>query len=108
VRFEHSDVDAGFGLKSLPNSVDFVLLDPPRAGAGERIVERVAALGPRAVHYVSCDPATLARDIRSFRERGFELASIVALDLFPQTPHVECVARLVPAVTEPTRSTARS
>jgi 23S rRNA (uracil1939-C5)-methyltransferase len=106
--FECRPVEQAFELPALPHSVDCVLLDPPRTGAGARVVERIAELAPRAVHYVSCDPATLARDVRTFRAHGFELASVVALDLFPQTPHVECVVRLHPASTGPTRSTARS
>lgn len=73
---------------------DLVLLDPPRAGAGASIVAAIAALGAPAVTYVSCDPATLARDLRAFAAAGYRLASVVALDMFPQTHHVETVAKL--------------
>lgn len=71
---------------------DVVVLDPPRAGARRRVVRRVAALRPRAVVYVACDPAALARDAGYLREAGYELRSLRAFDLFPQTHHVECVA----------------
>ncbi len=79
-----------------PSRPDFALLDPPRAGAGAAVVAGIAALQPRTLTYVSCDPATLARDLRLFRGRGFEIESIVALDMFPQSYHVEVVARLRP------------
>ena len=75
--------------------IDFVLLDPPRAGAEPEAVEGIKELRPARISYVSCDPATLARDLRSFTEAGYELESIRAFDLFPQTHHVETVAHLI-------------
>ncbi|MDQ4084618.1 MAG: methyltransferase, partial [Actinomycetota bacterium] len=84
-------------LADLPvETVDVVLLDPPRVGARRRVVERVAGLGPRAVCYVACDPAALARDVAVFAERGYELTGLRAFDIFPMTHHVECVALLTP------------
>lgn len=74
-----------------------VLLDPPRAGAGREVVESVSALGPSAVVYVACDPVALARDLATFRAGGYETASVAALDLFPNSHHVEAVATLFPA-----------
>ncbi|HVF28576.1 MAG TPA: methyltransferase domain-containing protein, partial [Pyrinomonadaceae bacterium] len=74
--------------------IDFVLLDPPRAGADEGAAEGIVALHPRRVTYVSCDPATLARDLKAFLTSGYELASVVAFDMFPQTHHVETVVHL--------------
>jgi len=73
---------------------DLVLLDPPRAGADARATRLIAALGASAITYVSCDPATLARDLRAFGAAGYRLESVVALDMFPQTHHVETVAKL--------------
>jgi len=73
---------------------DFVLLDPPRTGTGAHGARLVAALGASAITYVSCDPATLARDLRTFAAAGYGLESVVALDMFPQTHHVETVAKL--------------
>ena len=78
-------------------AVDLVVLDPPRTGARRVVVEQVVARGPRAVAYVACDPAALARDVATFAELGYELRSLRALDLFPMTHHVECVALLEPA-----------
>ncbi|MGE5828524.1 MAG: class I SAM-dependent RNA methyltransferase, partial [Micromonosporaceae bacterium] len=75
--------------------VDIVVLDPPRAGAGRAVVAAITDRSPRAVVYVACDPATLARDVRSFRDRGWRLARLHGYDLFPMTHHVECVALLV-------------
>jgi 23S rRNA (uracil1939-C5)-methyltransferase len=74
---------------------DLVLLDPPRTGVGPRGAEAIAKLDAPAVTYVSCDPATLARDLQVFVALGYRLASVVALDMFPQTYHVETVAKLV-------------
>ena len=81
----------------LPTRADVVVLDPPRTGAGADVVRAVAALGARAVAYVACDPAALARDLRTFGETGYRVASLRAFDAFPMTHHVECVALLEPA-----------
>jgi tRNA/tmRNA/rRNA uracil-C5-methylase (TrmA/RlmC/RlmD family) len=75
---------------------DLVVLDPPRTGAKRDVVAAITALGPRAVAYVACDPAALARDVAFFAEQGYTLRSLRAFDLFPMTHHVECVAVLVP------------
>ena len=80
--------------RGLHGSFDLVVLDPPRAGAKRAVVEGVAALRPRAVAYVACDPASLARDVGYFGEHGYTLRSLRAFDLFPMTHHVECVALL--------------
>ncbi|UFU04798.1 class I SAM-dependent RNA methyltransferase [Ruania halotolerans] len=76
---------------------DVVVLDPPRAGAGELVVEQVLAARPQRVVYVACDPAALARDVAYAREHGYRLDALDALDLFPHTHHVETVAVLTPA-----------
>ncbi len=75
---------------------DVVVLDPPRTGAKGAVVAAVAALAPRVVVYVACDPAALARDVATFSAHGYVLDGLRAFDLFPHTQHVECVARLVP------------
>ena len=77
-----------------PGRSDVVVLDPPRTGARREVVTAVAAHSPRAVAYVACDPAALARDVSFFAEHGYGLASLRAFDLFPMTHHVECVAIL--------------
>ena len=87
------DVGAVLGGLSV-TPVDLVVLDPPREGARRTVVEAVAARGPRAVAYVACDPAALARDIAIFGEHGYALQRLRAFDLFPMTHHVECVALL--------------
>ncbi len=73
---------------------DLVVLDPPREGARRAVVEQVADRAPRAVAYVACDPAALARDLATFAEAGYSLRELRAFDLFPMTHHVECVALL--------------
>jgi 23S rRNA (uracil1939-C5)-methyltransferase len=74
--------------------IDFVLLDPPRAGAEDNAINGILALHPKRIAYVSCDPATLARDLKELTAGGYRLDSIAALDMFPQTHHVETVAHL--------------
>jgi tRNA/tmRNA/rRNA uracil-C5-methylase (TrmA/RlmC/RlmD family) len=94
------EVDAaGLGelLAELGRGPDVVVLDPPRAGAGPAVSRLLAATGARAVVYVACDPAALARDVAAFGEAGYRLAAIRGFDAFPMTAHVECVAHLVPA-----------
>jgi tRNA/tmRNA/rRNA uracil-C5-methylase (TrmA/RlmC/RlmD family) len=84
-------------LRDLPlDAADVVLLDPPRTGARRRVVDHVVALAPRAVCYVACDPAALARDVAYFAGHGYVLRRLEAFDIFPMTHHVECVALLVP------------
>ena len=98
VTLEQGDVDkvlnaaVGQGLES----VDLVVLDPPRTGAGEGVVRRIAALTPRRVAYVACDPAALARDLKTFGKLGYGISSLRAFDLFGMTHHIECVAVLEP------------
>jgi tRNA/tmRNA/rRNA uracil-C5-methylase (TrmA/RlmC/RlmD family) len=76
------------------NDIDLLLLDPPRSGASNKTMQRIIGLRAKAVSYVACDPSILARDLRKFVDAGYELDSITAIDLFPQTHHVETVARL--------------
>jgi len=74
--------------------VDLVVLDPPRAGLSRALVRALARLAPERITYVSCNPTTLARDLKWLLTDGYVLSSIVALDLFPQTFHVETVVKL--------------
>ena len=74
--------------------VDFVLLDPPRAGAESIVIKGVLDVHPARISYVSCDPATLARDLRKLIAGGYTIDSITGFDLFPQTHHVETVVLL--------------
>jgi tRNA/tmRNA/rRNA uracil-C5-methylase (TrmA/RlmC/RlmD family) len=81
-------------LPAAYRSADLVVLDPPREGAREPVVEQVVARAPRAVAYVACDPAALARDLATFARLGYGLRTLRAFDAFPMTHHVECVALL--------------
>jgi 23S rRNA (uracil1939-C5)-methyltransferase len=82
------------GERPEPPRPEVVVVDPPRAGLHPRVVARVAELAPHRIVYVSCNPATLARDLRDFAQRGYELAEVRPFDMFPHTPHIESVARL--------------
>ncbi len=75
---------------------DVVVLDPPRVGAGKAVLRDVALLGPRAVVYVACDPAALARDTAYLKELGWSLVDFRVFDAFPMTHHVECLAHFEP------------
>lgn len=79
-------------------AADLVVLDPPRTGVGAEVVAAITARSPRRIAYVSCDPATLARDLRTFAEHGYALVGLRAFDLFPHTHHVEALAVLDPAL----------
>lgn len=100
---EHAGLDAdvvpGDAARSLPDvgSADLAVIDPPRAGLDEDAVAALAACGARRVVYVSCDPATFARDTARLAERGYLLGSATPVDLFPQTYHVEVVGVFEPA-----------
>nr|NLI51275.1 class I SAM-dependent RNA methyltransferase [Propionibacterium sp.] len=91
-RFHAGSVDRV--LARLPDRVDLVVLDPPRAGAGARVLDAVLRRRPRAVAYVACDPAALGRDLGRARAQGWRVAGVRAFDLFGMTHHVECVAVL--------------
>jgi tRNA/tmRNA/rRNA uracil-C5-methylase (TrmA/RlmC/RlmD family) len=85
-------------LAELGTAPDVVVLDPPRAGAGQAVSRLLAGTGARAVVYVACDPASLARDVAAFDQAGYRLAGVRGFDAFPMTAHVECVALVVPAM----------
>lgn len=77
-------------------TADLAVLDPPRTGAGAAVVAALAAMAPRRVVYVACDPAALARDVKGFVGHGYRMAHLEAWDAFPMTQHVECIAVLEP------------
>jgi tRNA/tmRNA/rRNA uracil-C5-methylase (TrmA/RlmC/RlmD family) len=81
-------------LTELPGQPDVVVLDPPRAGAGRQVAAAVATRRPARIIHLGCDPAALARDIACYLEAGYRLLKLRALDAFPMTHHVECVAAL--------------
>jgi tRNA/tmRNA/rRNA uracil-C5-methylase (TrmA/RlmC/RlmD family) len=83
-------------LRQKPRNFDALILDPPRAGAGKTVVGQLVAAQPRAIAYVSCDPASFARDVGYFRQSGWDLAGLRAFDLYPHTHHMETVALLTP------------
>jgi 23S rRNA (uracil1939-C5)-methyltransferase len=94
VRYEAISVEAWLKYKAATVKPDVLLLDPPRAGAGVQVINRIAQLAPRQIIYVSCDPATLARDLRALLDGGYKIDSLTAFDMFPQTFHVETIAKL--------------
>jgi 23S rRNA (uracil1939-C5)-methyltransferase len=71
---------------------DVVVVDPPRAGLSAKVVRRLLETHPRRIVYVSCNPTTLAPNARQIVDAGFRLAKVRPVDMFPHTPHIECVA----------------
>jgi tRNA/tmRNA/rRNA uracil-C5-methylase (TrmA/RlmC/RlmD family) len=92
VRFVTGRVERA--LSQLPGKPDVVVLDPPRRGAGREVATAVARRGPARIVHVGCDPAALARDVAAYLGCGYRLVEVRALDTFPMTHHVECVAVL--------------
>ena len=92
VRADTATVEAF--LEKLKRAPDFVLVDPPRAGLGKPVVDRLKELRPRLLTIVACDPATLARDLAALVAGGYQMQKITMVDLFPQTFHLETVVRL--------------
>lgn len=91
---------AGDARKVLPEVLathgapDVIVLDPPRAGAGGKVMRRIARAAPRRIVYVSCNPTTLARDLTELKPFGYQVTTVQPIDLFPQTYHVETIVTL--------------
>lgn len=77
------------------NSADVLVVDPPRKGCDEAFLRTIIEMKPKKVVYVSCNPATLARDLRILEDGGYKTIEVQPVDMFPQTTHVECVSQLV-------------
>lgn len=92
--FQAGDAAAIFAGLTFPAAETAVIIDPPRKGCDEAFLRQLFAFGPRTVVYVSCDPATQMRDLRSFLAAGYALSAVQPFDLFPQTRHLECVITL--------------
>ena len=75
------------------NGIDVVVVDPPRSGLNPKIIEYLLNLKSKKIIYVSCDPMTLARDLKSLQD-GYDVKEVSLVDMFPNTYHVECVAAL--------------
>ena len=73
---------------------DVLIVDPPRSGLSQKIVRRIIEAGPRKILYVSCNPTTLAPNAAQLVEAGYALRQVQPVDMFPHTPHIECVAML--------------
>jgi len=92
-RFEVADINL-IRLKSLPFKCNRLLLNPPRSGCGSQTIQQILTIKPKIIVYVSCNPATLARDLRLLCKGGYHLERVQPLDMFPQTCHIETVVKL--------------
>lgn len=89
--------DAGEFMEAMAEKdehVDVLFMDPPRAGSDEKFLSSAAKLSPETIVYISCNPETLARDLKSLRKKGYEVKKIQPVDMFPWTEHTECVVKL--------------
>jgi 23S rRNA (uracil1939-C5)-methyltransferase len=82
-------------LHTTAGSPDLLVVDPPRAGLSQKVVRRIIEASPAQIVYVSCNPTTLAPNAAQLNEAGYTLTRVRPVDMFPQTPHIECVAQLV-------------
>ncbi|HZA88887.1 MAG TPA: 23S rRNA (uracil(1939)-C(5))-methyltransferase RlmD, partial [Solirubrobacterales bacterium] len=99
--------DARLGIRPLLERAgrpDVVLVDPPRAGLSKKVVQRLVECDAPRIVYVSCNPTTLAPNAAQLAESGYRLRRVRAVDMFPQTPHIECVALLERPATRPNRT----
>ena len=88
------NLDAGEFLAAFDETPDLVVADPPRAGLGPAVTRQLIRLRPKRIHLVSCDPATLGRDLKALLAGGYALESLTLIDLFPQTAKLETIAVL--------------
>ena len=86
--------DAADGIENYLKNQDLVIVDPPRKGLNKKIIHEIDNSGIENIVYVSCNPATLARDIKIFDELGYSVDYVRPFDMFPHTTHVECVCAL--------------
>jgi tRNA/tmRNA/rRNA uracil-C5-methylase (TrmA/RlmC/RlmD family) len=96
VKFIQGDVEKILARRHLlpEGEIDVIILDPPRAGCSKMILESIASMQPRKIIYVSCNPATQARDIKFLCENGYNLLRLLPFDMFPQTQHIEVLGLL--------------
>jgi 23S rRNA (uracil1939-C5)-methyltransferase len=93
--FENVELYEGLAERTLPAldvTPDIVLVDPPRAGVGKAALDAIVRMAPEKILYVSCDPATLARDAGRLIRSGYGLARVTPFDMFPQTYHIESIS----------------
>jgi len=92
-KFIHGDIKKVLQEKFLPpgNKIDLIVLDPPRIGCEKTMLKAMVALQPQKIIYTSCNPATQARDVKYLNDCGYDLQSLLPLDMFPQTEHIEVI-----------------
>ncbi len=99
-KIDNTEFIVGEAEKVIPKLIsegvraDVVVVDPPRKGCDKSLLEAISSMEPKTIVYVSCDPGTLARDLGILDELGYKTLEIQPVDMFPQTAHVECVARI--------------
>ncbi len=92
VKFIADDVFKG--VEKLQDKPDLIMIDPPRDGIHPKSIDKIIDFGPQEYVYISCNPVTLVRDLKIFKERGYEIKRVKCMDMFPRTHHVETVTLL--------------
>jgi 23S rRNA (uracil1939-C5)-methyltransferase len=87
-------MELGMIEKVFPRRADVVILDPPRGGCSEKALKLVVKANPRRIIYVSCNPETMAKDLKELTRNNYKVELVQPVDMFPQTNHVEAVAKL--------------
>ena len=96
IRFYQADAgEFMVAMAERGESMDVVFMDPPRAGSDEAFLQSVARLAPKKIVYISCNPETLARDLKYLTRKKYEVSKICPVDMFPFTEHVECIVSMV-------------
>ena len=88
--------DVAKWLNSNSETFDVIILDPPRTGAGQEVITKIAKKASRVIVYVACDPAALGRDTGYLKDAGWELVELTGFEAFPNTAHIECIAKFIP------------
>ena len=96
IRFYQADAgEFMVAMAERGESMDVVFMDPPRAGSAEAFLQSVARLAPKKIVYISCNPETMARDLKYLTKKKYEVSKICPVDMFPFTEHVECIVSMV-------------
>lgn len=100
IKFINAKVEESIDKLMKQNKIDAIVFDPPRKGIEGNILEQVAKIGIKEIVYISCNPSTFARDLKILKGFGYKLEKIQAIDMFPQTSHIELVAKIIKENTE--------
>ena len=91
----NEDIELINSVKNLKDKPDLIIVDPPRPGVHKDAVRDISNFGAKEIVYISCNPKTLVLDLVEFKKYGYELEKVKCMDMFPNTPHVETIVKLI-------------